>query len=102
MHEGHLGKLLGHLEHGIHVAEAGGKDHIVPFARHIQNNPLGIGTFLNRLHIGGGNAVHGIQCQAPLVMGVRPSGIADGRYVNKTNLHLFFDRRCFKRAYFCF
>lgn len=29
MYEGDVGKLLGHLQHRVHVAKAGGKNHVV-------------------------------------------------------------------------
>jgi hypothetical protein len=88
VHEDRLGKLLGHFQHGVHVAEAGGKNQVIVFAGHVEHDALGVGAFGNGFHIGGRNTVQLVDEKASLVMGIGPTGIPDGRYVNKANLQV--------------
>ena len=84
-----LGKILGHFEHGIHVAVAGREDDIKTLAGHVQDDALGILAFSHGLDERGGHAVQGFHGQAALVMGVGISGVAHRGHIDKTDLQIF-------------
>ena len=78
VHEDRFRVLLGDIDGGVHVTEAGREDEVVTLAGVLGDDPLGLRPLRDILGNGGRDVgKHLVHILTPLVMGVVPSGVSD-------------------------
>jgi hypothetical protein len=89
VHEDRFRVLLGDIDGGVHVPEAGGEDEVVSPAGVLGDDPLGLGPFRDIFGDGGRDVGKRLfHLLPPLVMGVVPSGVSDGTDQDERRLDL--------------
>ena len=96
----HVGELAGDVDGGVHEAERGGEDQLVPRPGQLADHPLGIGAFGHVLHIGGLDLVAEMRLDRlpALVVLVAPAEVADGADIDEPDLDRVLLRRRRRRG----
>ncbi len=86
----HIRVLFGHGDDRIHIAERGGKDHVVAFLGIVTDNPLGVRALGDYFAKGGLDIGQLFQGQPPLIVSIAPAQVAHGADVDKGDFQLLF------------
>ena len=85
--EFHVRKIFGHLECGLHITKAGGKDQLVALQRQITDDALGVRAFRHIFNKAGFDlrAQRSLHRLPAVFMLTHPTGVGHGRDIHKAN-----------------